>query len=279
MRTILRAARSLALCAALPACAAPSAASGTAPPSVEWGWPSAAASDGRSRLQLQTILRNGPWTPGGNDTWQIQGEVETDDPAVLLSDLHAKVRVTPDDGVERVDDREKSNLDARHRYVVLAGLDLGPDPKRIASLEIELKLVRVKTWRTASAAVAGPGATSRVTLAPFEFGLAGAAHWATVSAYSTDESMRDRRDVFDLVSHRWAAGAADVVDSHGSSLDAMGGAGSGGFTSCTYGSMTKMDAEVAYPVTATFRVPDTWDVETVRYRFTDLDLAPVPPPR
>ncbi len=266
----------LVILALVTACSTPALAP-PAPPPIDWGWP--AAADGRSRLQLQTILRNGPWTPGGNDTWQIQGQVETDDPAVLLSDLHAKIRVTPDDDVERVYDREKSSLDARHRNVVLHGLDLGPDAKRIASLEIELRLVRVKTWRTEAATVAGPAATTRTTLAPFEFALTGEAHWVTVSAYSTDESGRDRRDVWGLVSHRWAAGAATVVDAHGTPLDPMGGAGSGGFTSCTYGSMTKMDVAIAYPVTATFRVPDAWDVETVRYRFTDLDLAPVPPPR
>jgi hypothetical protein len=278
MTTMLRAFRTLALCGGFAACAAPTPAPSAQKP-VDWGWPSAAAADGKSRLQLQTVLRNGPWTPGGNDTWQIQGEVETDDPGALLSDMHAKIRVTPDDGAESAFDREHSMLDAAHRSVVLHGLDLGPDARRIATLEIELRLVRVKTWTTGTGSVAGPGATSRVIVAPFEFALTGEANWVTVSAYSTDESMRDRRDVFDLVSHRWSSGAADVVDARGTRLDATGGGGSGGFTSCMYRSMTRMDAQIAYPVAAKLRVPDTWDVETVRYRFADLDLASVPPPR
>lgn len=268
----------VAVAALLPACRAPTSGA-PLPPAVDWGWPAAAADAGATRFQLQAILRNAPWTPGGDETWQVQGEVETGEPGLLVSDLHAKVRVTPDDGVERAWDRERASVDARHRQFVAFGLDLGPGAKRIASLEIELRLVRVKTWRTASATVGEAGTTLRTPLAPFEFALVGEPAWVTVSAYSTDELVRSRRDAWDLLSHRWAAGAASVVDARGVALDPMGGGGSGGFTSCSYGSMSQLDSAVAYPVTATFRVPDTWDAETVRYRFTDLDLACVPPPR
>jgi hypothetical protein len=250
----------------------------SSPLAPEWPWPRVTGSDGRSALQLQTIQRTGPWTLGGDDTWQIQGQIEHDDPDVLLSDLHATIRVTTDDGSERLFGREKTTLDAAHRSVVLQGLELGPDPKRIASLDVELRLVRPKTWATATESLEGLGAERNVVLAPFEFGLSATENAITVTAYSTNASLAagPPRDAVGLLSHRWAAAAATIRDAKGAALDAAGGGGSGGFTRDTYLRMSEPGGAIEFPLTVTVRVPDAVDVEVVRYRFTDLDLASVP---
>jgi len=43
--------------------------------------------------------------------------------------------------------------------------------------------------------------------------------------------------------------------------------------------MTSVGDDIAYPVTATVRVPGKFDVMPVRYRFTDLDVADLPRPK
>lgn len=253
-----------------------------APPRVEWPWPRVAAGDGRSALQLQTILRNAAPTSGGDATWQIQGQVEHDDPSVLLSDLHATIRVTTDDGVERVFDRDAAMLDAVHRNVALMGLELGPDPRRIADLDVELRLVRVKSWATVAETLDRTGAERNTIIAPFDFRLLAGEDSVIVSACTTDASRSSvaTRPVADLLSHRWAARAAVVQDAYESSLMSIGGGGSGGATTCSYAQALGQGIHgVAYPVQVTLRVPDAVETEVVRYRFTDLDLSSVPRPR
>ena len=115
-------------------------------PAIDWGWPSVAAPDGRSRFQLQVILRNGPYEAGGGPTLQVQGQVESDDQDLFLSDLYGKLRFAGDDGKQRTLDREHFMVDAAHRNVAFHGVDAGADPKRLQSLEVELRLVRVKSW-------------------------------------------------------------------------------------------------------------------------------------
>lgn len=258
------------------------------PPTADWPWPRVPGSDGRSSFQLETIQRNRPSAPGGNDTWQLQGEIEHDDPAVLLSDLYATIRVTTDDGAERLFGREKTTLDAAYRHVVLSGLDLGPDPKRITALEIELRLVCPKSWATATESLDADGAKRTVLLPPFEFGLVAGENGVTVTAYANDASLGagPRRAVWDLLSHRWAAGAATVRSTDTSVSDEFptyrpfGGSGSGGATSCHYAWMlgTVFFAR-GYPTTVALRVPDEVETELVHYRFTGLDLTSVPRPR
>lgn len=247
-------------------------------PSIDWGWPSAAASGGRSRFQLQTILRTGPYEAGGGPTLQVQGQVETDEPDLVLSDLYGKLRVVADDGMERVLEREHSNVDAASRNVTFFGIDAGPSPKRLRSLEVELRIVHVKRWTTRTVADVQLGEPQRIVLPPFEFSVTAEETGVVVSAYSTDETLAGHEREWNLLSHRWAAAAADVVGASGARLRATGGGGSGGFTSQTYMSPfdAAADVQVAYPATVTLRVPATWEDEIVRYRFTDLDLAEVP---
>ncbi len=250
----------------------------TAPP-VDWEWPAVKASAGDSRFQLHVILRNGPYEAGGGPTLQIQGQVESDDPDLLLSDLYAKLRFVADEGKEQSYDRQRSLVDAASRNVTFFGIDAGPDPKQLTSLEIEVRLVRVKTWTTRTIADMKAGASQRVVLSPFEFSVAAEASGVVVGAYSTDESLAGPKKAWNLLSHAWSAGAAHVADARGVRLEAVGGGGSGGGTSQTYRSRRSSEFKIVYPVTVTVRVPATWDDEVVRYRFTDLDLSKVPPPR
>jgi hypothetical protein len=273
MTRLRLAAPALAFVAA--ACAQPPAS----PPPVEWPWPRVAGSDGRSALQLQTILRNAPHESGSDATWQVQGQVEHDDPAVLLSDLHATIRVTTDDGVERVFDRDATTLDAIHRGVVLRGLELGPDPQRIAALEVELRLVHVTSWATTTETLGGLGEERTTIVAPFEFRLLAGKEAVLVTACTTDASRSSGRPraAADLLSHRWAARAALVQDARESDLASMFGGGSGGVTTCGYTQVLGVGMfGVAYPVRVTLRVPDAVETEVVRYRVTDLDLSSVP---
>jgi len=252
----------------------------SAPP-IDWGWPSVAASSGRSRFQLQVILRTGQYEAGGGPTLQVQGQVESDEPGLLLSDLYGQLRVVTDDGKELALDREHSNVDAATRNVVFFGIDAGPDPKRLRSLEVRLRLVRVKTWTTRTVADVQLGETQRIVLPPFEFSVTAEEAGVVVSTYSTDETLAGYERAWNLLSHRWAAAAADVVDARGVRLGATVGGGSGGCTSQTYRSAldATSDVQVAHPLAVTLRVPATWEDEIVRYRFTDLDLAKVPPGR
>jgi hypothetical protein len=166
--------------------------------------------------------------------------------------------------------------------VAFHGIDAGPDVTRLTSLEFEVGLVRVKTWTTRTISMQ-LGEPQQVVIAPFEFSLTAGKTGVTVGAYSTDETLAGHERHWDLLSHRWAASAAEVVDAGGARLSATFGGGSGGATSQTYtktfGADGVADAQVAYPASVTLRVPATWTDEIARYQFTNLDLAKVPSAR
>ncbi len=148
-------------------------------------------------------------------------------------------------------------------------------------VEVELRLIRVTGWTTRTVADVQLGETQRMVFPPFEFSVTAEETGVVVSAYSTDGMLAGYEREWNLLSHRWAAAAADVVDSHGARLATTVASGSGGFTSATYTSAfdATADVQLADPVSVTLRVPATWEDEIVRYAFTDLDLAKIPPAR
>lgn len=235
-------------------------------------WPSAPGDDGRTRLRIEAVLRTPPWTQDGDDTLQIQGRVESDEPGLLLSDLHGAIRVVTADGAEHAYGRERCQvLEPVERFVSAVGLELGPAPRRLRSIEFEFRTVRVKTWETARSEAIGSGATRTFVATPFEFSVSGEERTVHVAACSTEASLRGMKERWDLLSHRWAAAAAEVVDADGERLVRMMSAGSGGATVQSF--VREGAGPVAYPVSVSIRIPATWEDRIVRYRFADLDVS------
>ncbi len=172
-------------------------------------------------------------------------------------------------------------VDVARRHVAFPAVPLPADAWRATALEVSWGLVRVATWDTHELTLARRGETAQGTAGPFALRVTPTSESADLLYVAASVGERDD-DLGRILTHRWAATAAEVTDAQGNDLACRGGSGSGGFTAGIYA--RDDGAPVAYPVTVRLRVPARWRIEPVTFRWSPLELptplddagAPIP---
>lgn len=254
--------------------AAPGLRPGESPPLA-----STLSVDGRFRLDI-THLEVEPPAPGSvaNPKVKVQGRVVVEGPRRVVGPLVKVRRVTTPDGSDRTPEGfgYVDQPDARGGSFAIHDIDLGPEPTRIALLELETSILRLRDRDHRFEGIE-PGEPVQRTLPPYVLTLHATQNSLGITCFFTEESLRaaNARLKDSWLGNRAVAGSARVVDAEGKDLTAMGGGDSGGYATIMYGPGYGSESSISYPVSIT--IPDPNPVERIpaAFRFRDLSLPPV----
>ena len=181
------------------------------------------------------------------------------------------------------------------RTVTVSNVVLGPETSGLASLDLEVPVIRVTEWRTLRFENLGRGKSGYLHCGPFDLATEGDDKRFTVAAGAFSEFEKEHRDYLrhvplQFLHHQYALEAIHLVDADGREANSLGGSLGGGGGVFTYQWPDERPAlnandnapklfvfgeprPIAYPVTITLRMPEKWTTEQVKFR---VKKVPIP---